>query len=515
MVAVHEEREVKYDVEEGVELPGLDAVLDGVAGSSLVLAETSTYRLQATYFDTADRSLGRAGLTLRRRTGGADAGWHLKVPNEQGARTEVRLPLGRPTVPARLQQMLWARTRGQELVAVAVLHTLRTVQLVTDRAGTPMVELADDRVEGRRLASLLPQAPSAEEDAVSWREVEVEAIEAGREVFDAVDRRLRDLGLRVSETASKLQRVMGDRSVSVGDRIPERLTAQSAAGQVVRAYLSEQVEQIVSRDILVRLDVPDSVHKMRVATRRVRSALKTFRPLLAREQTNPVRAELKWLAAQLGAARDAEVLRMRLRHTVESLGEPPGDDPAPALGSRLGGEYDRAHQRLVTTLNSARYHRLLEALSTLVVEPPVRRKGIRPASAVLPKRVARSYGQLRALVKQIADAPADEQDHLLHEARKAAKQARYAGEAVTSVFGDDAAAFASAMEAVQEELGEHQDSVVTRAKLRHLLSGADVPTAFTLGRLYAVEEARARESTDRFERTWAASSQKSLRAWLK
>ena len=73
-----------------------------------------------------------------------------------------------------------------------------------------------------------------------------------------------------------------------------------------------------AQDLPVRLDAPDAVHKMRVATRRLRSALTTFKALFAADVVRPLRDELKWLAGELGAARDAEVMRERVRKAVEA-----------------------------------------------------------------------------------------------------------------------------------------------------------------------------------------------------
>ena len=102
-------------------------------------SRVSTVRLQlaATYFDTADLRLAAAGLTLRRRTGGEDAGWHLKVPAGTNARSEVRLPLGRATrtVPKPLQQMVWAQSLGSALRPVAEIMTDRSVRRLVDVTG--------------------------------------------------------------------------------------------------------------------------------------------------------------------------------------------------------------------------------------------------------------------------------------------------------------------------------------------------------------------------------------------
>lgn len=109
-----------------------------------------------------------------------------------------------------------------------------------------------------------------------------------------------------------------------------------------------------------------------------------------------------------------------------------------------------------------------------------------------------------------------EREELLHDARKAAKASRYAGESVDRVFGRDAIAFAQAMEAVQEALGEHQDAVLTRQRLRDLAQRTpSTETAFLYGRLHALEEAGAEHSQQRFDDAWKLAGRKSLHRWLR
>src|SRR5687768_9878827 len=127
MVSVVREVERKYVADDGFELPPLTDLMAGPDGrrdqeiAPLVEAEPVRQQLAATYFDTAGLDLARTGLTLRRRTGGEDAGWHLKVPAGVDTRSELRLPLERGvrTVPAPLRNMVWARTLGSELRPVA------------------------------------------------------------------------------------------------------------------------------------------------------------------------------------------------------------------------------------------------------------------------------------------------------------------------------------------------------------------------------------------------------------
>jgi CHAD domain-containing protein len=525
MIDVHREVERKYVVDDGFELPPLNELVSGPEGRPdagvIPLAETAPVRqrLAATYFDTVDLRLATSGLTLRRRTGGEDAGWHLKVPAGADARSEVRLPLGRATrtVPARLQQMVWARSLGAELRPVAEIVTDRRVRRLVDVTGQMVAEVADDRVSARRLTPTAGLGDAAGA-AMSWREIEVELGDGDVDLLAAIDARLRERGLHEAPNTSKLAQVLDLRP---GDAPPKgktaKLTVKSPAGQVLLIYIREQIGQIQAQDLPVRLDVPDSVHRMRVATRRLRSALTTFEPLFADDVVRPVRGELTWLARELGAARDAEVLRDRVRAAVEAECEivDPGL-PAAVADDELGLAHRAAYGRVLDELDGERYHGLLASLDELLTSPPLTKKAAARAGKTLPRLVARSYATVRRLVEQ-ADAAAsgDQRDHLLHDARKAAKRARYAGESVSKVFGKDAAAFAEAMEGVQEALGEHQDALLTRGWLRDLaLHTSSSATAFLYGRLDAREEARATAAERLFAAAWKAAGRKSLHRWL-
>jgi CHAD domain-containing protein len=529
MPAVHLEIEKKYAADDAFEVPPLTeflhtdhgaAPVDG--GAPVAEGDAVQQQLAATYFDTADLRLAAAGLTLRRRTGGEDAGWHLKVPAAAGARAEVRLPLGRAmrTVPEPLRRMVRAHSRGALLRPVAEISTDRTVRRLVDATGQVLAEVADDRVTARRLVTA--GKAGAAGAPMSWREIEVELVGGAAELLDAVDARLRERGLSEAAGASKLAHVLDGAQAAPGaDRRKKQkkkraLTAKDDAGAVVLAHVLEQVQQIRSHDLPVRLDAQDSVHKMRVATRRLRSALKTFKPLFAAEAARSLRGELKWLAAELGAARDAEVMRDRVAATVGAQDDADGAAAAQVV-AELDRSYREAHDRVLAELDGERYHRLLEGLDALVAAPPFTSRAADRAGRVLPRLVDRSYTVVRRLVDEADAHPAgQEREELLHDARKAAKAARYAGESVSPVFGAEATRFAEAMEAVQEALGEHQDSVLIRERLRALaLSVTSVEAAFLYGRLHALEEARSERYQDRFAVAWKAASRKSLHRWTR
>lgn len=542
MPAVHLEVEKKYSADDAFEIPPLtDLVLHGADGSAavdgapVVEGDPVQQQLEATYFDTEDLRLAAAGLTLRRRTGGDDAGWHLKVPAGGSGRTEVRLPLGRAwrTVPQTLRRMVRAHSRGAVLQVVAEISTDRTVRRLVDATGQVLAEVADDRVTARRI--LTADDGDGAGAQTSWREIEVELTGGAAALLDAVDARLRDRGLASAGSTSKLAHVLSgagqgpgapEKSKGEGKRRKDAagksgkrsgtLTAKSDAGAVVLAHIREQVEQIRNQDLPVRLDAADSVHKMRVATRRLRSALTTFKPLFDADVARPLRGELKWLAAELGAARDAEVMRDRVAGTVG------GDEEAGAQTStdvveELDRAYREAHDRVLTELDGERYHRLLASLDDLVTTPPFTPRATERAGAVLPRLVGRSYTVVRRLVEDADARPAgEEREELLHDARKSAKAARYAGESVSRVFGSDATAFAEAMEAVQEALGEHQDSVLIRERLRTRgLAATSTEAAFLYGRLHGLEEVRSEQSQHRFDDAWKAAGRKSLHRWTR
>src|ERR1700733_12445393 len=172
------ETETKYETDEDTALPSLDG-LPGVRQ----IDGPSEQRLQAEYYDTADLRLLRSGITLRRRQGGSDPGWHLKLPTGEDSREEIRLPLGRTgrRVPSELASLVRARTRGQALAPVAMITTVRRATTLLDTDGEPLAEVADDHVRG------IPVTGGAA-GPVQWREIEVELAGGDRHLLQQADK---------------------------------------------------------------------------------------------------------------------------------------------------------------------------------------------------------------------------------------------------------------------------------------------------------------------------------------
>ncbi|WP_327168091.1 CYTH and CHAD domain-containing protein [Streptomyces subrutilus] len=479
--------------------------LTGTAGIAAV-TDQGTVDLDAVYYDTPDQRLAADGLTLRRRTGGADAGWHLKLPVSPGVRDEVGAELG-DTVPRSLAALLRSRVRGTGLRPQVRLLSSRRVSHLLDADGALLAELSTDTVLAER-----------GEATAAWTEVEVEladGVDPG--LLDAVERAFRKAGLKVSEAPSKLARALAETGSAPPVR-PGREAADPTAGAHVLAYLRTQRDALVAQDPAVRRNLPDSVHRMRVATRRMRSAFTTYRKVLDRTVTDPLGEELRWLAGELGADRDQEVLLERLR---AHIGELPRTLLMGPVRNRLRlwhtTRRSGTRRRALAALDGARYLALLDSLDALLDAPPLLGPAADPADEVLPQAVLRDFARLAGRVDTaLALEPGGERDLALHDARKAAKRARYAAEAAVPALGKPAKRLAKAVKSVQSLLGDHQDGVVARDALRGLAAqaqGSGEPS-FTWGVLHAREEALAERRERELPEVWATACAPELRAAL-
>jgi CHAD domain-containing protein len=290
---------------------------------------------------------------------------------------------------------------------------------------------------------------------------------------------------------------------------PLPVTPESPSREVIRTVLAESVAAILRNDPLVRTSKdPEAVHQARVATRKLRSHLRTFGPLLEPEWTEPLRSELGWLAMALGAVRDREVLLDRLRERAKSL---PASDSrsASSLLHLLELEIESLRKKLYGELESQRYVDLLEALVAAAHSPVCTLDADQPASVVLPPLATGPWRRLRSAIRQLPEQPTDPE---LHRIRILAKRARYAAEAVAPVVGEGAIAFARAAAKLQTILGEHQDSVTAQAWLRS--SRVTGRRAFVAGELIAMEHLAAQDARAKWPKVWKALDRKRVRKWM-
>ncbi|MFJ4711725.1 CHAD domain-containing protein [Streptomyces sp. NPDC088785] len=480
--------ETKREIERKYDAPGPEFRLPdlrkvpGVADTDA----RGVVELDALYYDTPDQRLAAHGITLRRRTGGADAGWHLKLPvaKTDGARDEIRAPL-QDTVPPELTRLVRAHLRDTALVPVVRLRSARDVTLLAAPDGTTLAEVSVDAVRAERADGAA---------ATAWTEIEVElADDADPAVLDRVEKRLRKAGVDRSAASSKLARALAE--TGAGGPATAPAAGPVTAGDHVLARLRAQRDALLAHDPAVRRDLPDAVHQMRVAARRTRSAFKTYKKVLDPAVTAPVAEELKWLGAELGTDRDHEVLTGRITGRVDAVPATLLLGPVRARTKiwALHGVRD-SRERTLGVLDSARYLALLDALDALLADPPLLPRASRAAPDVLARAALKDRDRLGARIAHaLSLEPGTERDLALHDARKAAKRARYAGETARPALGKKAGRFAKRMKAVQSLLGDHQDSVVARDTLRQLAVQAHAAgeSAFTWGLLYGEEHAAA------------------------
>ena len=200
----HLETEQKFDADAEFVLPNLGSLPE--LGGRRIAVPRRIY-LSATYFDTEDLDLLEHKVTLRRRVGGDDEGWHLKLPVRKDTRQELHVPLhegGDGSVPARLAAQVEDITAGRRLRPVAILDTERTVVRLPGPPGDALVEVADDLVTAIRFGQ-----PDSE--PMRWREIEVEALSpepGAMSLLERVGAMLREAGARPSASGSKLARVL-------------------------------------------------------------------------------------------------------------------------------------------------------------------------------------------------------------------------------------------------------------------------------------------------------------------
>jgi CHAD domain-containing protein len=490
MTAFMREREQKYEAPPGVALPPMSD-LPRVAEESGPEAET----LIAEYYDTDDYRLLRSGITLRHREGGADEGWHLRL-RAGAARNEIRVPLDRAgdPVPYELTRLVRAYTRDAALRPVARIETHRHTTTLRDAAGTSLAEVMADEVSAQSLGA---------STALSrWDEIEVELTGGGTKLLRAADKRLRHSGLRRAGYTAKLARALG--AEPPGPRTePDR---GSNAGEVVLAQLAALTARLKALDPAVRRDEPDSVHQMRVTTRQLRSTLQSFPTVLPGPATQHLRDDLKWLGGVLGEARDIEVLSAYLRSTLASLPTEVVMGPAAArVTVHFAPREAAARAAVAQALDSDRYLAMLDELDGLLKDPPLTPEAAEPAPDVLGAAVWHTRKRTKRRIRRALRAPAGrDRDVALHEARKAAKRARYAAEAAEPVLGKRGRRLAKRMKAVQSVLGDHQDMVSARAAAREIGISAHLAgeNAFSFGLLYERADRDARGYQDEARQAW-------------
>lgn len=351
------EREAKLLVPGDFRMPALEGLLPGVHAEA-----GAAHNLDTLYLDTGDLRLARWGATLRHRAG---EGWTVKLPRPGGSRgvlerEEVVIAGDRGEPPAAAVGLVRALVRAAPLEPVLHLRARRHPVVLRDGAGRTLVEVVDDEVavvEGDRVTRC-------------FREVEVEqAGDDGDEALEAVVTALRRAGADASEAVPKHVRALGAPARRAPEPTVPELSRAPRPAEIVRAALARSVVRLIRHDAATRLDVgPEPLHRMLVATRRLRSDLRTFRPLLDQRWADDLHHEVGWLSDLLGEVRDPDVLGARLARSAGRLAPDLAAD-VDDLRAVLLREHDRARSALWEGLDSDRYLALLDRLVGAATDP--------------------------------------------------------------------------------------------------------------------------------------------------
>ncbi len=482
------EREAKLAVDDDYEVPALEQRLAEI-GAELLASKQRT--IADVYYDTADLRLLRRGCTLRHRKG---SGWTVKLPVTSDAssltRNEIDLGgrAGRP--PPQARKLVTSFSRREPLVVVARVTTGRTIRPVRSTDGQPLLEIADDVVS----------TEATDGPATSFRQIEVELAEdCDPGILGPILQELTDAGARPQPDGIKLAIALGQPPLDPEITVP-KLPKRPSARHVVHTAIARSVDQLIVQLPFARLGQdPEGIHQARVATRRLRSDLRTFKPLLDPDWATALHPRLRDLTDHLGRVRDADVLHQLL---LTTLGDHPEIDAVGGDGvlGLLSEQRQQALASLEAHLDQPETDQLLDDLVAAAGDPPTTAAADGPAKEKLPPLVNRRWRTLeRAAAKLGSRPPAS----ALHEVRILAKRTRYATEAIAPAFGTRTDRFARSLAALQDTLGDLNDASIANRWLSENAPQLDPGAAFVAGRLVQALHDGA-SANDRWRVAWKA-----------
>ncbi|WP_132421920.1 CHAD domain-containing protein [Pseudonocardia endophytica] len=497
-------------------LTGLDGV-DHVE----VAEEGDQDVLEHERFDTADLRLAGAGIVLAVVRLSDSAHWELRLPDSRPDE-QLRVPVAAPDVegvdpdqiPEEIDALIRGVRRGRPVAPVGRIKVVRgTTRLIGD-GGREVATIARDEVQ----VSTLGESTTVE----NWSEAEVQAgVGTGPDLLRAIDERVRETGLTPAphDAEAALGRMLAELSPPAAPRWTGK---RGSAATVLLTYVGTQVDRLAAREQDLRTDEPDAVHQLRVAARRIRSALRTYRPLVDDPRTDHLVAELRWLGRALADDRDAEVLEERITGALHALPEEQRLGPVQAQVTRhFARRRAEARASTLEVIDGERYEALRAGLQRFLVDPPLSGAATKKAEKVLPALAGRTARRLAKRMDAAVEvlSHGEDADEAIHRARKTGKQVRYSVEVVRPVggrIGKQANAFRKRLKELQDELGAHQDTVVARHALRELgaQAGAENQNGYTFGILHGRDEVHAREIEERLPETWGRIGARKHRRWM-
>jgi CHAD domain-containing protein len=461
-ISSHAEHELKLAIDAGFRLPSLP-------GTPL-----PRRLLISTYYDTGAYDLAYAGITLRHRIKRGKQSWQLKIPLGDD-RQEVEVVDTQTDPPDALRTLLILHLGERKLVPVVTLRVWRSGILVR-HGRVAVAEIAQDHV------TVVKQGAAIQH----FRELEIEQRQGDEVSLRAIEQQLRDAGAYDHDGRAKFFRALS-LPAHTGPTQPE---SKAPVVDHLKWSLAQHVGWLLAHDPGTRLGTKiESLHQMRVATRRLRAVLRTARPILLPAWVTPLEQELDWLNSLLGPARDLDV---QITYFTAEINELDQHDRKllEQFISHLRTRRDAAHQLLLGELISGRYLDLIQRLRQAAQGPTVMESLL-----TVSQLAGRAFKKLRKAIRRLTPSPSDA---ALHKIRILVKRARYAADFARWGMGKPAGRFMKAARAAQDLLGIHQDAIQTERHIRQFLKySTSVRAGFLAGRM--VERQRHRRSLVRQE----------------
>ena len=478
-----------------------------IAAAGLRLEPRGEQRLVDSYLDTDGWLFHRAGFALRLRDSGGPVRAELKALTGPEDAAAGGAPLRRIEISERL-------SAAYPLAPLAGLRAgsgpvARRVRDLTGSAGLrPLFTL---RTLRRRFALRSGCATLAEvaldhtsilrDDGAAAGELQRLEIEVGgedtRERVEPLARQLREQGGLQPAVRSKFEAGLEACALlpaSPPDPGPGGYDSASSLGEVAGVALRGQFAVFEAEEPGARLGVDvRALHRMRVASRRMRTVIRIFAGALP-PQLPALRRELRWVANVLGEVRDLDV-------QIEALAE---DETYAPLRAPLEAARREARAEMLAGLNSPRYEALIEGLAEALRDSPTDAgAGAERAIRAAPKLLRRTHRRLRRSARKLGeDASPDD----YHRARIRAKRLRYATECVQELYGQPARRLIEALEDVQDVLGRSQDAETAIARLEEVADADHQPSPETqqaLDRLTERETSVLAQRDEAFGAAWS------------
>ena len=421
----------------------------------------------STYYDTRAYDLTHARITLRYRIERGKKAWQLKLPLGDD-RQEIEVTGTQADPPDSLRRLLMLHFEHRKLVPVVTLRVWRRGFLV-HHGRVPVAEIALDTVAVERNGSIIQR----------FRELEIEQRQGDKASRRALERQMREAGASDHDGRPKLFRAL-----SLPASPP---AAQPKPKAPMVAYLqwalAQHVGWLLAHDPGTRLGTePESLHQLRVATRRLRAVLHTARPILLPAWVTTLEQELTWLNERLGPARDLDV---QIAYFTEESANFDARDRTlltPFI-AHLRAQREAVQLMVVSELTGARYVELIRRLQQATQAPSVMESPL-----TVRDLARREFTKLRKAISRLTPYSSDT---ALHTIRIKTKRARYAAELARSSVGKPAGRLIKSARAVQNLLGLHQDAIQAELHVRQFLKySTSVRAGFLAGRM--VERQRQR-----------------------